>query len=36
MFDTQGPVERGSRLTMLLVIFFVLAVFGVITWFFTQ
>jgi hypothetical protein len=36
MFETQGPVEKGSKQTMLLVILSVLAVLGVITWYFTQ
>jgi hypothetical protein len=36
MFDTQAPIERRSRLTMLLVIASVLAILGVMTWYFTQ
>jgi len=36
MFDTQEPVERGSMLMMLLVIFVVMTVLGVMTWYFTQ
>ena len=35
MFDTQGP-EKGSKLTMLLVILSVLVVLGIITWYFTR
>jgi hypothetical protein len=36
MFETQGPVEKSSRLTMLLVVFAVMVVLGGITWFLTQ
>jgi hypothetical protein len=36
MFETQGPVEKGSKLTLLVAIFSVLAVLGATTWYFTK
>jgi hypothetical protein len=36
MFDTQGPVEKGGKATMLLVITSVMLILGLITWYFTQ
>ena len=36
MFETQAPAEKSSKVTMLLVIVSVMAVLGVITWYFTQ
>jgi hypothetical protein len=33
MFDSQAPTEKRSAVTMLLVIFSVMAALGLITWF---
>ena len=36
MFDSESRGDKSSRLTMLLVIFSVIAVLGIVTWFFTR
>jgi hypothetical protein len=36
MFESEAPVEKGNKLTMLLVVGSVMAVLGVVTWYFTH